>query len=350
MKLKNRRDDASAPGTDEWAKMNDWFAELRDDPPGPAEPARDGLADDGPAEPARHGPRRTSPPRPRRTGPSRPRRTSPSQPRRTGPSWRPPSRAGNRRRAACRPARTGRRGQCPRRSHFPRREAAAGHYRRPAAAAGRMVRDGLLHRASRRSCGARRGRRPRPRDLGRLARRCPRPAGLPQMPADQLRLPGLPPRYPVGPGHRPRLGHSDDRRHAPPARRQRPWPASGRRDPGRPACGCLPPARTRGGTRNTLATTVPASRAPRSVTRHPLHGTVRAEEVVQGSDQRSCSLGRPVAEAVQILRRWDAQFGLDFCEAPCSWAPCRRMREAREQTSVYISASEWLWGRPKCWG
>ena len=56
MKLKNRRDDASAPGTDEWAKMNDWFAELRDDPPGPAEPARDGLADDGPAEPARHSP------------------------------------------------------------------------------------------------------------------------------------------------------------------------------------------------------------------------------------------------------------------------------------------------------
>jgi hypothetical protein len=61
MKLKNRRDDASAPETDEWAKMNDWFAELRDDrPPGPAhhglaEPARDGLADDGLAEPARDG-------------------------------------------------------------------------------------------------------------------------------------------------------------------------------------------------------------------------------------------------------------------------------------------------------
>ena len=31
MKLKNRRDDASTPETDEWAKMNDWFAELRDD-------------------------------------------------------------------------------------------------------------------------------------------------------------------------------------------------------------------------------------------------------------------------------------------------------------------------------
>jgi hypothetical protein len=69
MKLKNRRDDANAPETDEWAKMNDWFAELRDDrPAGPArhslaeparhglaEPARDGLADDGLAEPAHHG-------------------------------------------------------------------------------------------------------------------------------------------------------------------------------------------------------------------------------------------------------------------------------------------------------
>jgi hypothetical protein len=68
MKLKNRRDDASAPETDEWAKMNDWFAELRDDrPAGPARHARaqasrDGLADDdlaepsgpGLAEPARH--------------------------------------------------------------------------------------------------------------------------------------------------------------------------------------------------------------------------------------------------------------------------------------------------------
>ena len=43
MKLKNRRDDANAPETDEWAKMNDWFAELRDDRP--AGPARHGLAD-----------------------------------------------------------------------------------------------------------------------------------------------------------------------------------------------------------------------------------------------------------------------------------------------------------------
>ena len=61
MKLKNRRDDANAPETDEWAKMNDWFAELRDDRParparhGLAEPSCDGLADDGLAEPAHHG-------------------------------------------------------------------------------------------------------------------------------------------------------------------------------------------------------------------------------------------------------------------------------------------------------
>ena len=61
MKLKNRRDDASAPETDEWATMNDWFAELRDDrPAGPArhglaETSRDGLADDGLAEPSSDG-------------------------------------------------------------------------------------------------------------------------------------------------------------------------------------------------------------------------------------------------------------------------------------------------------
>jgi hypothetical protein len=48
MKLKNRRDDASALETDEWAKIDHWFAELRDDRP--AEPARHGLA-----EPARTG-------------------------------------------------------------------------------------------------------------------------------------------------------------------------------------------------------------------------------------------------------------------------------------------------------
>jgi hypothetical protein len=60
MKLKNRRDDSSAPETAEWAKMNDWFAELRDDrPAGPgrhglAEPSRDALADDDLAQPARH--------------------------------------------------------------------------------------------------------------------------------------------------------------------------------------------------------------------------------------------------------------------------------------------------------
>ena len=67
MKLKNRRDDASTPETDEWAKMNDWFAELRDDrPPGSArhglaEPARDGLADDALAEPPAHGPAEPAP-------------------------------------------------------------------------------------------------------------------------------------------------------------------------------------------------------------------------------------------------------------------------------------------------
>jgi hypothetical protein len=31
MKLKIRRDDASAPETNEWLEMNDWFAELRHD-------------------------------------------------------------------------------------------------------------------------------------------------------------------------------------------------------------------------------------------------------------------------------------------------------------------------------
>src|SRR5450755_2367028 len=50
MKLKNRRDDASALETGEWAKMNDWFAELRDRDDDPAGLARHDLA-----EPARDG-------------------------------------------------------------------------------------------------------------------------------------------------------------------------------------------------------------------------------------------------------------------------------------------------------
>ncbi len=33
MKIKIRRDDASAPGVDDWLAMNDWFAELREDAP-----------------------------------------------------------------------------------------------------------------------------------------------------------------------------------------------------------------------------------------------------------------------------------------------------------------------------
>ena len=44
MKLKNRRDDASALETGEWAKMNDWFAELRDRDDDPAGSARNDLA------------------------------------------------------------------------------------------------------------------------------------------------------------------------------------------------------------------------------------------------------------------------------------------------------------------
>lgn len=43
MKLKNRQDDASAPELNEWLKMYDWFAELRDDDP--AEPVDHGLAE-----------------------------------------------------------------------------------------------------------------------------------------------------------------------------------------------------------------------------------------------------------------------------------------------------------------
>ncbi len=48
MKLKIRRDEASARETNEWLEMNDWFAELRDN--GPAESAGHDLA-----EPAGHG-------------------------------------------------------------------------------------------------------------------------------------------------------------------------------------------------------------------------------------------------------------------------------------------------------
>jgi hypothetical protein len=43
MKLKIRRDDASAPETNEWLEMNDWFAELRDD--GSAVPCRSTAGD-----------------------------------------------------------------------------------------------------------------------------------------------------------------------------------------------------------------------------------------------------------------------------------------------------------------
>ncbi len=50
MKLKNRRDEASALDTDEWTRMNDWFAELRDRDDEPAALARHDLA-----EPARDG-------------------------------------------------------------------------------------------------------------------------------------------------------------------------------------------------------------------------------------------------------------------------------------------------------
>jgi len=51
-----------------------------------------------------------------------------------------------------------------------------------------------------------------------------------------------------------------------------------------------------------------------------------------------------VPEAVKMLRRWDAEFGVDFCEAPVPGRPVAAMREVREQTSVCISANEWLWG------
>ena len=51
-----------------------------------------------------------------------------------------------------------------------------------------------------------------------------------------------------------------------------------------------------------------------------------------------------VPEAVKILRRWDAEFGVDFCEAPVPGRPVAAMREVREQTSVCVSANEWLWG------
>ena len=241
MKLKNRQDDAS---TLEWLRTYDWFAELRDDDPA-------GPADHGLAEPA--------------------------------DDQRPP--AGDRRRAACQLARRIRRGQRPRRyarnhaapqpatpgarGHAARAQPAAGHDRRPAAAAGRVVRDGFLYRAPRRSGGARRSRHPRPRDLSGLARRCPRPPGLPPMPADQHRLPGLPPGCPVGPGQRHHLGRPDDRRHALPPRRQQPALAGGRGDPGRPGRGHLQPSRTQGGTGNTQASTTHASQPPRSArTRH----------------------------------------------------------------------------------
>ena len=59
MKLKNRQDDASAPELNEWLKMYDWFAELRDDDPaGPADHGLAEPADDSAPRPRDRRPRR----------------------------------------------------------------------------------------------------------------------------------------------------------------------------------------------------------------------------------------------------------------------------------------------------
>ena len=263
MKLKNRQDDASAPELNEWLKMYDWFAELRDDDPA-------GPADHGIAEPADD---------------SAPRPETVATPAASWPAAVAEASAGTEASARAAtleitpphaaPGATRREASTP-------RATIGDQLRRPVG----VVRDGFLYLAPRRSGGARRSRHSRPRDLGRLAHRCPRPTGLPQMPADQPRLPGHLPGYPVGPGQRHHLGRPDDRRHALPPRRPQPWLAGGRGNPGRAGCGHLPPPGTLGGTGNTQASTTPASQPPRSARtrhRHPTAPPPRSSHRPAGS-------------------------------------------------------------------
>ena len=158
MRIKIPPDDASV------LEMNDWIAELRAD--GRAEPARDGG----------HG------------------RPVPGATAVTPRTDRPTASA----------AKTARQ----RRAHR------AGRHRRPATETDRVVRDGFVHLAPRRSSSARRGRHPRPGDLRRLASGRPRPAGLPQLPAERPRLLGLAPSRAVGPERGHHAGLPDGCRHA----------------------------------------------------------------------------------------------------------------------------------------
>ena len=90
MKIKIRRDDASAIETNEWLEMNDWFAELREN--GSAEPPRHGHPEPprhGHPEPHRHGnpeaPRHGYPEAPRHGYPEAPRHGYPEPPGDGGP-------------------------------------------------------------------------------------------------------------------------------------------------------------------------------------------------------------------------------------------------------------------------
>ena len=184
MRIKIRPEGARVLATDEWLRMNGWLAGLRDD--GRAEPTSDSDL-----------------------RPEAPRCGTAGQAHYLG------------------------RGQGPCRGQGPRTGRRAGGDRRPAADADYVVRNGFLHLLACRSRSTRGGRQPRPRDPRRLARRRPRPDGMPPMPADRLRLPVLPPSRAMGPVY----GH----RHGGPARcAQRPHHR--RRRQGKQPCPRRPPS------------------------------------------------------------------------------------------------------------
>ena len=286
MKLKNRRDDGSAPETDEWAKMNDWFAELRDDrPAGPgrhslAEPSRDALAEDGFAEPARHALAEDGFAEPARhsltdESPAEPARHSLTDDSLAEPASHglaEPARDGGRRPGtaaaappACQPAPgTGviSSGEVISRAEKPQRAPIGDQLRLPAAwcemgsCNGRHADPAALGEVDARARAVSAGWRVDA--LGRLA--CPR---------CQQTSTGFRASCPVTLWDRDTALASATLAIAVTRHRRaagNPGRPGGRRDRGRPACGHLPPARAGDGTRNTPATS--ASRAPRSATRH----------------------------------------------------------------------------------
>ena len=54
-------------------------------------------------------------------------------------------------------------------------------------------------------------------------------------------------------------------------------------------------------------------------------------------------------QAARLLNRWDADFGIDFAEAPVPIDPVENMRELRAKVSVALSAKRgWVGSRIAC--